>query len=204
VPRELKDPLRELSAEEYKQLKKLSRSGIEPAEHVARAKALLAVAEGCNYTEAARRSGRRSNDAVSRLVSRFNREGLSALLRRAGQGRKATYTPRQRQAIVAQARRKPDPKKDGTATWSLSTLQKALRRKKAFSQISTQTIGAVLHDAGFRWVSNRSWCETGRVQRRRKSGVVTVVDPDAEAKKKSHRARVSRRRTARSGGMDTR
>jgi hypothetical protein len=62
----LQDPLRELSAEEYQRLRKLSRSGSEPAEHVARAKALLAVAEGCSYTEAARRSGWRSNDAVSR------------------------------------------------------------------------------------------------------------------------------------------
>ena len=204
MTRYLKDPLRDLSAEEYKQLTKLSRSGSEPAEHVARAKALLAVAEGCDYTEAARRSGRRSNDAVSHLVSRFNQEGLSALLRRTGQGRKAKYTPSQRETIVAQARRKPNPKKDGTATWSLSTLQRALRRKKAFSQISTHTIGTVLHEAGFRWVNNGSWCETGQVQRRRKSGVVTVVDPDTEAKKKSDRARVSRRRTTRSGGMDSR
>lgn len=204
MTRRLKDPLRELCAEEYKQLQKLSRSGSEPAEHVARAKALLAVAEGCDYTEAARRSGRRSNDAVSQLVSRFNQEGLSALVRRAGQGRKATYAPRQREAIVAQARRKPEPRKDGTATWSLSTLQKALRRKKPFSQISTHTIGAVLHEAGFRWVSNGSWCETGQVQRRRKSAVVTVVDPDTEAKKKSDRACLSRRRKAGSDGMDPR
>jgi hypothetical protein len=65
----------------------------------------------------------------------------------------------------------------------LSTLPKALRRKTAFSQISAHTIGVVLHEAGFRWVSNRSWCETGPVQRRRKSGVVTVVDPAAAAKK---------------------
>ena len=204
MTRRLKDPLRTLSAEERKQLQKLSRSGSEPAEHVARAKALLAVAEGCNYTGAAQRSGRRSNDAVSRLVSRFNQEGLDALLRRSGQGRKATYTPRQREAIVGQARRKPDPRKDGTATWSLNTLQKALRRQKRFSQISTQTIGSVLHESGFRWVSNGSWCETGRVQRQRKSGVVTVVDPDTEAKKKSHRAGVSRRRTTGPGGMDSR
>ena len=65
MTRRLKAPLRELSAEQYHRLQTLSRSGSEPAEHVARAKALLAVAEGCNYTEAAQRSGRRSNDAVS-------------------------------------------------------------------------------------------------------------------------------------------
>ncbi len=48
---------------------------------------------------------------------------------------------------------------------------------------STGTIRAVLIDAGWSWQRSRSWCETGTVQRKRKSGVVTVVDPDAEAKR---------------------
>jgi len=187
----LKDPLRALSADEYTKLQHLSRSGSEPAEHVARAKALLAVAEGCDYTEAARRSGRRSNDAVSQLVSRFNAEGLGALVRCTGQGRKARYRPCEREAILAQARRAPDPEKDGTVSGSLSTLQRVLRRNPGLSQISTYTIRAVLHEAGFRWVNSRSWCETGKAKRRRKSGLVEVSDPDAEAKKKSHRTGLS-------------
>ena len=73
------DPLRALTDEEQEVLTHISRSGSEPAGHVARAKALLAVADGKRYTEAARAAGRRSGDAVSHLVSRFNREGLAAL-----------------------------------------------------------------------------------------------------------------------------
>jgi hypothetical protein len=42
----------------------------------------------------------------------------------------------------------------------------------------------VLKEAGFEWQRTRSWCETGRVKRKRKNGeVVEVTDPDAEAKK---------------------
>lgn len=156
MSRRLKDPLRDLSVEEYEQLRRLSRSGSEPAEHVARAKALLAVAEGCTYTKAARRAGRRSNDAVSQLVSRFNAEGLAALLRRAGQGSKARYTVREREAVLAAVRRPPEPAQDGTASWSLSTLQRTLRRQPVLSTISTQTIWTILHEAGFRWVNNHS------------------------------------------------
>jgi len=41
----------------------------------------------------------------------------------------------------------------------------------------------VLREAGLSWQQSRTWCDTGSVQRRRKSGVVTVRDPDTEAKK---------------------
>ena len=49
--------------------------------------------------------------------------------------------------------------------------------------MSTYTIWSVLHEAGLRWQKDRSWCETGTAIRKRKSGTVTVRDPDAEAKK---------------------
>jgi hypothetical protein len=46
---------------------------------VARAVALLAVADSASYTAAERAAGRRSNDAVAHLVAQFNRESLSAI-----------------------------------------------------------------------------------------------------------------------------
>jgi hypothetical protein len=51
------DPLRALSDEERAALGRLSRSGREAAAVVARAKALLAVADGASYSAAARRRG---------------------------------------------------------------------------------------------------------------------------------------------------
>jgi transposase len=184
MTRRQKDPLRLLTTEEQTSLDRLSRSQTEPASHVARAKALLAVAAGQNYTTAAQVAGRRSGDAVAHLVTRFNQHGLAAIAPAHGGGSPPTYSVAQRNRILAEARRPPDREADGTATWSLSTLRTALRSAPdGLPKVSTATIRAVLLDAGWSWQRSRSWCETGTAQRKRKHGIVTVVDPDAEAKK---------------------
>ena len=85
---------------------------------------------------------------------------------------------------MREARRKPDREKDGTATWSLKTLQRALRNAPdGLSQVSTYTIWLTLHQANWSWQQDRTWCETGKVKRKRKTGVVEVIDPDATPKK---------------------
>jgi hypothetical protein len=50
-------------------------------------------------------------------------------------------------------------------------------------KVSTFTIGQVLHEAGYTYQANRTWCPTGKVVRKRKAGLVTVTDPDTEPKK---------------------
>ena len=179
-----KDPLRTLTEEEWDWLSRISRSHSEPAGHVARAKEILAVAEGHSYTQAAQMAGRKSGDAVSHLVERFNREGMAAIQPRHGGGPKVKYSAVERDRVLAEVRRKPDPEKDGTNSWSLTTLQKALRKAKdGLPEISTERIWVILQEAGFRWQKSRSWCETGQVVRKRKRGVVMVSDPDATPKK---------------------
>jgi hypothetical protein len=164
-------------------LEQLSRARQEPAIHVIRAQLLLAVADGCSYTAAAHSVGRRSGDAVSQLVSRFNEEGIAALEPRHGGGHPVVYERSQREVILATVSQPPDREQDGTVVWSLSHLQRHLRKQREFAQVSTYTIWRVLHEADWRWQANRSWCHTGQVLRRRKSGVVEVTDPDTEAKK---------------------
>lgn len=184
MTRQKVDPLRTLTTEERDVLTHISRSASEPASHVARAKALLAVADGLNYQDAAQAAGRRAGDAVSHLVSRFNRAGLAALAPRHGGGTEPIYGSTERERILREARRTPDRERDGTATWSLTTLQRALRQAAdGLPQVSTYTIWVVLHEAGFTWQSSQTWCETGKVKRKRKAGVVEVTDPDAEPKK---------------------
>ena len=99
-----------------------------------------------------------------------------------GRGRKATYLLSARAQIVATAQREPDRRTDGTATWSLSTLQRALRRA-GLPRVGTSTIRRVLQEAGSSYQRTRTWCPTGTAQRKRKSGVVTVVDPKTEEKR---------------------
>lgn len=184
MTRRRKDPLRSLTDDERAWLERISRATSEPATHVARARALLAVADGQTYQAAAADAGRRSNDAVAQLVTRFNHLGLAALVPGHGGGAAPIYTTVERERILAEARRSPDREQDGTATWSLSTLQRALRRAPdGLPTVSTYTIWCVLHEAGYTWQQSRTWCTTGKALRKRKSGVVEVTDPDTEAKK---------------------
>jgi transposase len=184
MTRRKKDPLRILTDEEQKWLERISRSQSEPSAHVIRAKEILAVATGHSYTEAARLAGIQSGDTVAMLVERFNQEGLQAIQPRHGGGPVVKYSAVERERVLAEARRQPDPEKDGTQTWSLTTLQKALQKAAdGLPNISTERIWVILQEAGFRWQKSRSWCETGQVARKRKRGVVTVVDPDATPKK---------------------
>src|SRR4051812_14331810 len=116
MSRRKKDPLRELTADERRELTRISRSQAAPAAEVIRAKLLLAVIDGADYQTAARSVGRRSGDAVAHLVARFNAEGLAALMPRHGGGRQPTYGPEARARIAAEAARVPTPEGDGTAT----------------------------------------------------------------------------------------
>jgi transposase len=179
------DPLRALDAAERAALSRLSRSRSAPAAQVARARALLAVAEGQSYTTAARLAGRRTGDTVARWVVGFNRDGLAALVPGHGGGHRVRYGADEQRRILAAVARPPDRARDGTATWSLTTLRDALRRAEdGLPGISTDTIGRTLHAAGFSWQKSRTWCETGvAVRRRKREGLVTVTDPDAAAKR---------------------
>lgn len=181
MSRRPKDPLRPLSHEEHQTLGQLSRSRRESAAVVARAKALLAVAEGKNYSDAARLVGRKSGDAVAKVVSRFNLEGLAAVVPRHSGGPEVRYGTAARQLILATWQRRPDREEDGTATWSLSTLRDALHRQGL--TVGRTTLHQVLGEAGLSWQHNRSWCETGIALRKRKTGVARVKDQDTEAKK---------------------
>ena len=118
-----------------------------------RATALLAVARGGVFILAAREAGLHSGTTVADLVARFNRVGLAAVRIAPGRGRKSAYPRSARAQIVATAQRQLDRRTDGTATRSLSTLQRALRRA-ALPRVGTSTIRRVLR---------------GRLQRRRRS-----------------------------------
>jgi transposase len=184
MSRRPKDPLRTLTDDERTGLEQLSRATSAPAALVVRTQVLLAVAGGCSYTEAARRVGRRSGDAVGALVARFNREGLAAVEPRHGGGPRVKYGVAERERILAEVQRPPDRAQDQTATWSLTTLRRALRRAEdGLPEVSTYTIWCVLHEADLGWQRDRSWCHTGLAKRRRKTGEVAVHDPDATAKR---------------------
>jgi len=177
-----KERLRPLTIAEQRELGAVVKASSERVDRVKRATALLAVAAGKTFAAAAEAAGYRSVGAVTYLVRRFNRVGLGAPEIAAGRGRRPTYDAAARARIVATAQRAPDRKVDGTATWSLSTLERTLRRE-ALPRVGATTIRRVLRDAGSSYQRTRTWCPTGTAQRKRKAGVVRVVDPQTEEKR---------------------
>lgn len=184
MSRRKKDPLRTLTETETQTLQEISRSQTASVTQVTRANILLRVAQGHLYQEAARAVGRSNVEAVSKLVSRFNQEGLQALTPRHGGGPSVRYDEATKQRIRKEFARTPSVEQDGTATWSLSTLQKTLRNAPdGLPTVSTYTLWKVLKEDGHSHQNNRTWCETGTVLRKRKAGIVSVTDPDTDAKK---------------------
>jgi hypothetical protein len=184
MPHPQREPLRALTAAERAALAAVARAGSARADRVARATALLAVADGAPFAAAALAVGRRSGVAVARLAARFNTEGLAALAPGHGGGPPPVYDAAARERILREFRRPPDRERDGTAAWSLGTLRRALRRAPdGLPRVSTKTILHTLWDAGYTWQERRTWCRTGTVVRKRKGGPVEVTDPDATPKK---------------------
>jgi transposase len=179
-----KNPMRPPTEVERTELERLSRSLTVPVAEGIRARVLLAVSDGASYTNAAHSVGRRSGDAAAQLVARFNQEGVRATRTRHGGGTAKQYGPAEQQRILREVARSPDREVDGTATWSITTLQKALRSAPdGLPRVSTRTIWCVLRDSGYSWQADRSWCQTGQAVRKRKSGLVQVTDPEAIPKK---------------------
>jgi hypothetical protein len=155
---------------------------------VARARLVLAVADGQRDTTAARGVGRRSGDAVARLVARFQTDGRAALVPGHGGGATVVDPEAARARLLAEVRRAPDPDAAGTATWSLSTLRRALRQAPdGRPGVSAYTSWCLLRGAGRHGPQARRWCETGVVLRKRQRGPGTVTDPDAAPKKSCSR-----------------
>lgn len=180
-----KEELRRLTAQERQDLERISVSRTESALKVAHAREILMVADGYSYPIAAMAAGMRSRHGVSGVVGRFNKRGMDSLELEHRGGAKKIYKTKEQERILAEFRRQPDRERDATATWSLSTLQKALRKAPdGFPHISQETILQTLREANLRWQKDRSWCETGKAIRMRKRGVAEVKDPDAIAKKK--------------------
>jgi transposase len=178
-----KEPLRALNVQEERELQRVVKASSERVDVVKRAKALWAVRTGQAYTQAAREAGLKSGDSVSQLIGRFNQKGLAALLIAPGRGRKETYQQQQRVQILEEVQREPERKADQTATWSLSRLQRTLRRS-GLPHLGRETIRQVLHESGYGYQRTRTWCRTGYALRKRKSGTVTTYDSQTRGAKK--------------------
>ena len=186
MSRRKKDPLRPLTDAERQALTQLSRSQAAPAAQVARAVMLLAVAAGDDYQQAARAVGRRSGDAVSHLVARFNAEGIAALdapPRRRPAGR---LWPGGTPADPREARPTSDP--GGRRHRHLVAWARCARRcdprPMACPRSRPTPSGGCSTGPATATSRRRTWCPTGTALRRRKAGRGGRHRPGRRGKKK--------------------
>jgi transposase len=133
-------------------------------------------------------------DSIAKWVAHFNEVGLAAVERQAGGRPPTQYGPAERDRILAEFRRRPDRERDGTATWSLNTLRRAVRRAPdGLPKVSTYTIWVVLHDAGITRQKDRTWCQTGLAIRASASVARSKSRIRTPARKKLDRAGLHRR-----------
>ena len=165
-------PLRRLTGSERAELMRVAASDVERVERLRRSRALLAVADGQSFTQAARAGRMRSSSGVAAIVKRFHDRGLAALDTMPGAGRHPIYSATQRDLILAEVQREIER----TSPWSLSSLQAALRRSaNGVPKVSAKTIGQVLRDAGYAWYPGRhAWVRNAESVRGGDSGQATV------------------------------
>jgi transposase len=185
MSRSASEPLRPLTKEESQELHRVSRATSEMHIRRQRATALLAVSEGKSLSEAARLVGWKSHEPVTQVTRRFNRMGLGALSDLPRPGHHRRYGPAEHARILQEANRPPDRLEDATGTWSLTLLQRALRAASdGLPRVSTFTILHTLHEAGYSWQKNRTWCHTGRTLKKGKDGTVYQSDDPYTQEKK--------------------
>lgn len=135
------------------------------------------------------------HDTVTRLIRRFNERGLAALDDFPRSGHPRSSGPTERTRIEQELPRSPLRKKDGTATWSLTPLQRSLREAPdGLPKISTFPIVSPIHEAGSTWQKNRTWWKTGVPLHKTKDGVDERYDPLAQKKTGIERASVTAER----------
>src|SRR5260370_14470026 len=102
-----KHPLRPLSKQEERELRRIVKASSERIDVARRARVLLAVAAKQTFAQAASSTGFAEARSVSELVERFNEHGLAALSIAAGRGRHAPSTRSPQAPILADEHRTP-------------------------------------------------------------------------------------------------
>jgi transposase len=181
--------LRELTADEWRELERLARSRTEEARLVQRAKIVLGLAAGERPYQVADRVGV-GRAAAYEWLHRFNAEGLTGLTDHPRPGRPHTYTAEQRAEVIAAALTRPESLGLPFASWTLDRLQAYLAEHKKIP-IKRTRIDEILVAEGLRWRRQETWFGE-------------KVDPEFAAKRGRSRRSTRARPTTRSSSASTR
>jgi transposase len=142
--------------------RRVAARGIPHRDHQ-RAVVVLAVLTGAALAAAGRKAGCCENTAAV-WCRRFQAYGLAGLVDRPKPGAPPLYRPADRQQVLDIGRTPPDPKQDGTATWSLELLARRLRREVGLEHVDPTTVRRFFLEAGLSWQADRSYCTSTDAQ----------------------------------------
>ena len=150
--------LRELTAEEDAEVKRLASSRKEPIRLVQRARIIAAMAEDPQLAagEAGRRAGFKSDPTGLLWVRRFNEMGLGGLQDLPRPGRKPVHSQEVRSQLINLALQKPRSLGYPFKLWTWERLQTSFRERHGV-HLSDSTIWTWMDEEGFKWKRQQSW-----------------------------------------------
>jgi transposase len=150
--------LRELSAGEVDEIRRLANARKESIEVVRRARLIAYLLDHPDVpaSQAGLRVGFGSNATGTQWVKRMNEEGIAGLLNRAKSGRPVTHTEAVRSQVIDLALQKPESLGYPFALWTLARLQTAFQERTDL-HLSRSTLWEWLKAEGLDWKRQQSW-----------------------------------------------
>jgi transposase len=147
--------VREMTAEEAAEVKRLANSRTEAARAVERAQIIRLASEGKRVPQIAEELGI-TEGTVRLWIKRFNECGLRGLEDLPRSGKPPTYTPEQVGEVIATSLTDPRTLKLPFASWTLDRLEAYLSEEKGIA-IKRSRISEILIAEGLRWRAQETW-----------------------------------------------
>ena len=147
--------VREMTAEESVQIKRIAHSRTEGARSVERARIIWLSSQG-KRVRAIAEELRIGMDTVRQWIKRFNEQGIEGLADLPRSGKPQTYTPEQVGEVIATSLTNPRTLELPFASWTLDRLEAYLNEEKDIS-IKRSRISEILIAEGLRWRTQQTW-----------------------------------------------
>lgn len=147
--------VRQLTEEEYQELKRWERSRKMAAGKVKRARVVLLSNQGYTRVEIAQRL-EMDERTVRRWMGRFNQLGIPGLAECPRKGRPRVYKAEEVSVVIETALTKPDALALPFAAWTLDRLVSYLREEKGIN-MSRSRMSEIFKHEGLRWRQQEGW-----------------------------------------------
>jgi len=150
--------LREVSVDESRELRRVTKSRTESVRKVQRARLIVAMLDNPHLpaSDAAKQVGFGSDSAGPLWVRRFNAEGMAGLEDRPRPGAPVTHTEKVRSQVIDLALQKPPSLGYPFVLWTIARLQAAMQERHGL-HLAQSTLWQWLDAEGLDWKRQQSW-----------------------------------------------